>query len=603
MSTITINKKTYKIINDTQSDGRCFSASMFYALHDGQVATDDKLNVWIQDYIIDPILDTEHTDCPQFLLWVINWATTHNVNVNTPNYVSTIKTTINLPDNINIFQEKLDKLTRITEILKDLMFHLEIETLRILLTKLETVIANNAEWVTNKKHTQTINELIVAITLYLSDKNNQKTLTKLIGSVYAIFDKLARSTCAKVLKKTEYKNAINQYKLYISLLNRPTENEGSNPTYEWTEPNLGPIQVLVTLRDIKSINIYNSSDKNVVSVLNNNKRLTDYAKDIYLYYIPNTHYKPLVETNNTNDINTTKSSKKTTKSANKNASKTNKNTKTKTKKKPTKTIETIIQNVNKPENANYSLHIYVTTKNPNFYKLTYKPNMSILSSTSRTIYFNPLVKYSEAVINNVPKDTLLRQFMNMFEFNSMINRIQSESKQVTLTEPNEYIIENNIQITLNTLFKPNNLFYIDNKPYTIVSLKLNPSDWNLNKQLTSSPNQYINPRYNPNSYYNPNPYYNPNSYYNPNPYYNLNPYSRNNDNLFFYVTVDLELVSGITANLLQKSVVNCQNRFETIKDAWNEIFISNKKGKTETNKQKLKPKNKTQKLEGHLISK
>ena len=71
----------------------------------------------------------------------------------------------------------------------------------------------------------------------------------------------------------------------------------------------------------------------------------------------------------------------------------------------------------------------------------------------------------------------------------------------------------------------------------------------------------------------------------------------------FYVTVDLELVSGITANLLQKSVVNCQNRFETIKDAWNEIFISNKKGKTETNKQKLKPKNKTQKLEGHLISK
>ena len=228
MSTITINKKTYKIINDTQSDGRCFSASMFYALHDGQVATDDKLNVWIQEYIIDPILDTEHKDCPQFLMWAINWATTHNVNVTKPNYVSTIKTTISLPDNINILQEKLDKLTRITEILKDLMFHLEIETLPILLTNLETVIVNNPEWVTNKRNTQTINELIGAITLYLSDTNNQKTLTRLIGRVYTIFDNLARSTCATVLKIPEYKNAINQYKLYISLLNKPNENEGTS---------------------------------------------------------------------------------------------------------------------------------------------------------------------------------------------------------------------------------------------------------------------------------------------------------------------------------------------------------------------------------------
>ena len=62
MNTIVINKKTFKIIEDTQDDGRCFSAAIYYLLNN-KPALNDELNTWIQTNIIKPILDTETTDC------------------------------------------------------------------------------------------------------------------------------------------------------------------------------------------------------------------------------------------------------------------------------------------------------------------------------------------------------------------------------------------------------------------------------------------------------------------------------------------------------------------------------------------------------------
>ena len=47
---------------------------------------------------------------------------------------------------------------------------------------------------------------------------------------------------------------------------------------------------------------------------------------------------------------------------------------------------------------------------------------------------------------------------------------------------NEHIIDNNIDLTLKTLFKPNNLFYINKNPYTIVGLKSNSNDWQIDKK-------------------------------------------------------------------------------------------------------------------------
>jgi hypothetical protein len=42
--------------------------------------------------------------------------------------------------------------------------------------------------------------------------------------------------------------------------------------------------------------------------------------------------------------------------------------------------------------------------------------------------------------------------------------------------------------------------------------------------------------------------------------------------LSFYITIELELFPGTTANLFQKSVVKCQSTFERIRESWSDIF-------------------------------
>jgi hypothetical protein len=42
--------------------------------------------------------------------------------------------------------------------------------------------------------------------------------------------------------------------------------------------------------------------------------------------------------------------------------------------------------------------------------------------------------------------------------------------------------------------------------------------------------------------------------------------------LSFYITIELELFPGTSANMLQKSVVRCQSTFERIREAWADIF-------------------------------
>lgn len=138
-----------------------------------------------------------------------------------------------------------------------------------------------------------------------------------------------------------------------------------------------------------------------------------------------------------------------------------------------------------------SLIIFIKTRIPNFYKLSYEPFMSVLENKSHNVYFEPLVKYYTSPIQNIPsmapKNTLLTQFFEAAEFDSMINRILSDfrymQKPRTLQQSfNEGIIDNNINITLNTLFKPNNLFYLNKKPYTIVNKTWTTGAWDIDKK-------------------------------------------------------------------------------------------------------------------------
>jgi hypothetical protein len=157
----------------------------------------------------------------------------------------------------------------------------------------------------------------------------------------------------------------------------------------------------------------------------------------------------------------------------------------------TKKDETIEKISKKEEKMPNSLIVYIKTRLPNYYKMTYEPFMTVPKNKSHTLYFDPLVKYYEFPIKTLPsgapKDALYTQFFEASEFDTMINRILSDfrymQKPRTLQESvDQHIIDNNIKITLNNLFKTNNLFYVNKKPYTIIGSHWKDNDWQIDKK-------------------------------------------------------------------------------------------------------------------------
>jgi len=147
-----------------------------------------------------------------------------------------------------------------------------------------------------------------------------------------------------------------------------------------------------------------------------------------------------------------------------------------------------------------SLTILIKTRIPNYTKIVYDPSMTVLTSRSHTVYFDPLVKYSRRIINNIssyaPPEALYTQFFEANQFDSMIYRTLSsffnmQSKIDVDEAAKNGTVNNNINLTLQTLFKPNNLFYINRIPYTIVD-----NHWTLGKwRIDTKPDSKIVPPY------------------------------------------------------------------------------------------------------------
>jgi hypothetical protein len=129
--------------------------------------------------------------------------------------------------------------------------------------------------------------------------------------------------------------------------------------------------------------------------------------------------------------------------------------------------------------------------------------MTVPTSKSNTVYFDPLVKYIKGAIAdippNAPPDAKYTQFFEANQFDSFINRNISKTfnvqknpfkllnlqKERTLKQAmEEDLINKNIQLTLGSLFKINGLFYINKRPYTILGIKWRKNDWSIDTKPT-----------------------------------------------------------------------------------------------------------------------
>jgi len=177
-----------------------------------------------------------------------------------------------------------------------------------------------------------------------------------------------------------------------------------------------------------------------------------------------------------------------------------------------KNVKNVNQNVKNYYPA--SITILLNTRILGHTKEVYSPNMTLpfFSSSSKTVYFNPLIKLDQKIVQTIPKgktdDFMYEQFFSQNYFNSLLIRSQyyPQPKRTLEQATEEGIVDNNIKILLDTLFNTNKPFYIDKKRYTSYGYTWNKGDWiiesaNSSKIIKKFNNYYqqanaYTPRYN-----------------------------------------------------------------------------------------------------------
>ena len=135
------------------------------------------------------------------------------------------------------------------------------------------------------------------------------------------------------------------------------------------------------------------------------------------------------------------------------------------------------------------LKITINTSIPGFQKIKYKPDMTIKSDGKgdKVVNFNPLVKLKKSVIDQVPEELRVKEFFSKGLFNSLIN-LHGLQRLPTLSKATkEGYVDNNIQVTLDTIFPLGSVIYVNKKPYVIGDIQWTKGNWKLDTKIVDTP--------------------------------------------------------------------------------------------------------------------
>jgi len=119
------------------------------------------------------------------------------------------------------------------------------------------------------------------------------------------------------------------------------------------------------------------------------------------------------------------------------------------------------------------------TQIPGLQEIEYMPYMTIPREKNRHIYFDPLIKLSEEIINKVPEDLRIKQFFDANLFKSLVNSHASTRSDSIGKAMYDGYVEHNISIMLKLLFNQNEHIYINKKQYTIVDNDCDNNSWRI----------------------------------------------------------------------------------------------------------------------------
>jgi hypothetical protein len=142
-----------------------------------------------------------------------------------------------------------------------------------------------------------------------------------------------------------------------------------------------------------------------------------------------------------------------------------------------------------------TLTIMLQTSIPGLQKIKFKPSMIIPGDKQEEeVYFNPLIKLNKNIIEKIPENIRVGEFFNKNLFDSLINA-HGIQKSLDLKQATEKgFVNNNIYVTLKTIFNKNTIIYIGGNPYSIFDFDWEKGNWviKLIEKDVSSPYKYNN---------------------------------------------------------------------------------------------------------------
>jgi len=140
------------------------------------------------------------------------------------------------------------------------------------------------------------------------------------------------------------------------------------------------------------------------------------------------------------------------------------------------------------------LNIIIRTSIPGFQEIEYKPSMTIKDTFDKAVIFNPLIKLNESVVSKIPQEYKIKQFFNKGLFQSLLNYNGSRPAKDLIQATRYGYVDNNINVTLNSIFPVGSVIYIGYKPYVIADHQWTTGDWKIKgseAQLRDFPNSVI----------------------------------------------------------------------------------------------------------------
>jgi len=125
------------------------------------------------------------------------------------------------------------------------------------------------------------------------------------------------------------------------------------------------------------------------------------------------------------------------------------------------------------------LNIIINTSIPGYQKIEYNPSMTVKDTEERAVFFNPLIKLNQSIINKIPEEYRIKEFFNKGLFQSMLNYMGSVPVKNLIQATRYGYVDNNIKITLNTIFPVGSVIYIGKKPYAIGDVQWTTGDWKI----------------------------------------------------------------------------------------------------------------------------